>query len=133
MPNKASNATPPREPQTKLHGGSLDLPLVAVLYQTYCSLHELVLKFPKSQRYTLGDTCQRELLAILEAIISAANASDAEIKIRGLRVASAKLDMLRLLVRLAKDCKCLSNQAYLDLESKLHEAGRMLGGWIKSL
>lgn len=47
-----------------------------------------------------------------------------------LLTASAKLDLLRLLVRLAKDCKCLTNQAYQDLESKLHEAGRMLGDWL---
>lgn len=111
----------------------MDIPLVAVLYQTYCTFHELVIKFPKSQRYTLGDTCQRQLLAILEAVISAANATEPATKTQQLRIASAKLDMLRLLIRLAKDCKCLSNPSYLDLESRLHEAGRMLGGWLKSL
>ncbi len=63
----------------------------------------------------------------------AANSSEAEFKVQQLRRASAKLDLLRLLIRLSKDCKCLTNQAYQELESQLHEAGRMLGGWLKSL
>lgn len=122
-----------RKVQTKLSGGPLDVPIVHALYQTYGSWNELLIKFPKSQRYTLGEVCQRELLATLEAVIAAAGTSQSAIKIDQLRIASAKLDLLRLLVRLAKDCKCLTNQAYLGLESQLHEAGRMLGGWVKSL
>ena len=50
-----------------------------------------------------------------------------------LREASAKIDVLKLLVRLSKDGKALSNGQYLDVESRLHETGKMLGGWIKSL
>lgn len=69
----------------------------------------------------------------MEAIVSATAARQPGIKAEYLRTASAKLDLLRMLFRLAKDCKCLDNKAYLELESQLHEAGRMLGGWIKSL
>lgn len=47
--------------------------------------------------------------------------------------ASASLDVLRLLLSLCKDCKCISNQTYQQLDSKLSEVGRMLGGWLKSL
>lgn len=69
----------------------------------------------------------------LEALSTAAATSHKEVKLQQLRKASAKLDLLRLLIRLCKDCKCLSNNDYLMLESKIHETGRMLGGWIKSL
>lgn len=93
----------------------------------------LLLKFPKSQRYTLGSKIQAELLATAEAVIAAATTSDRLRKVDHLNIASAKLDLIRLLVRLAKDCKCLDNETYLDLESQLHEIGKMLGGWIKSL
>jgi hypothetical protein len=119
--------------QTKLSGSPLDVPIVHTLYQIYSSWNDLLIKFPKSQRYTLGETCQTQLLGAMEAVITAASVSQTELKVEQLRSAASKLDMLRLLVRLAKDCKCLTNQAYQELESKLHEAGRMLGGWLKSL
>jgi hypothetical protein len=73
------------------------------------------------------------MLLLIELIITAAGTSETAIKQEQLRAASAKLDLLRLLFRLAKDCKCLANKDYLALESSLHEAGRMLGGWRKSL
>ena len=110
-----------------------DVPIVHSLYQTYFLLHELTLKFPKSQRYSLGATCQTNLLDVLEAVVTAAGTPSIDIKLERLQTASAKLDIMRLLVRLAKDCKCISNQSYLELESKLHEAGRMLGGWLRSI
>jgi four helix bundle protein len=119
--------------QTELSGGIIDVPIIHSLYHLYKVLHVLLLKFPKSQRYTLGSKIQVELLATAEAVITAATTSDHLKKLDYLNIASAKLDLIRLLVRLAKDCKCLDNETYLDLESQLHEIGKMLGGWIKSL
>lgn len=128
-----TNPAPPPKRKPQLSSGLFDIPIVHALYQTYLSFHGYVLKFPKSQRYSLGQTCQQQLLEAMEAIVSAAAASQPAIKAEYLRTASAKLDLLRMLFRLAKDCKCLDNKAYLELESQLHEAGRMLGGWLKSI
>ena len=50
-----------------------------------------------------------------------------------LKEASAKIDTLKLLIRLAKDCKCITNNQYLKVESLLYDAGKMLGGWMKSV
>ncbi len=119
--------------QTKLSGGLIDIPIVHALYQLYKALHELLLKFPKSQRYSLGSVMQTELLDLMEAVVTAANTAKPETKKERLSVASTKLDLLRLMVRLSKDCKCVDNKTYLALESQLHEIGRMLGGWLKSL
>ncbi|MFH1098655.1 MAG: four helix bundle protein [Candidatus Uhrbacteria bacterium] len=110
-----------------------DIPIIHTLYETYRRWHDLILKFPKSERYTLGQTCGQELLAILEQTLAAAGIADRVRKRERLQLVSVKLDTLRLLIRLCKDTKCISNEAYLELESKLHETGRMLGGWMKSL
>lgn len=118
--------------ETKL-SGTLDVPIVQSLYHLYKTLHELLLKFPKAQRFTLGATLQTHLTSAIEAVVTAASTSEPGVKKDQLRIASAKLDLLRLLTRLAKDTKCVSNPAYLELESQLHESGRMLGGWLKSL
>jgi hypothetical protein len=133
MPKKTTTNSLSLEFQGKLNRGPIDVPIVHTLYQLYISWNDLVIKFPKSQRYTLGQTCQDYLLALIEAVITAAGTSEPAIKRDQLQTASAKLDLLRLLFRLAKDCKCLANKDYLSLESSLHEAGRMLGGWRKSL
>lgn len=47
--------------------------------------------------------------------------------------ASASLDLLKILIRAAKDIKALPEKKYLIIETSLQEMGRMLGGWIKSL
>lgn len=73
------------------------------------------------------------LLEMLELALAAASSADASEKKKRLIEASSRLDVLKLLVRLTKDCRCISNQQYLDMESRLHEAGKMLGGWMKSL
>ncbi len=46
---------------------------------------------------------------------------------------NAKLDLEKVLLRLAYDNKCLNNKAYLNLESHLQELGKMTGGWIRYL
>lgn len=90
-------------------------------------------KFPKPQRYTLGETCSRYFLATLELLLGAATTSNIVEKSARLKDASAKVDTAKLLVRLCKDCKCITNVQYLQVESKLIDTGKMLGGWMKSL
>lgn len=86
-----------------------------------------------SERYNLGETCQNELLDILKQCLQAASSSESAKKRMHLKQASVNLDVLRLLLSLCKDCRCISNQPYQQLDSKLSEIGRMLGGWLRSL
>ncbi|TAK05030.1 four helix bundle protein [Patescibacteria group bacterium] len=114
-------------------GGPTDIPIIHTLYDAYTAWHHLLLKFPKSQRYTLGETCDRQLLQTLELVLGAASVREPDTKLDRLREASAKVDILKLLIRLSKDCSCTSNQQYLDMQSRLQEVGKMLGGWMKSI
>ena len=72
------------------------------------------------------------ILDLLKAILLATATRDRLTKLKYLQNASALLDLTRILIRLSKDCDCLKNEQYLELESKLHTAGNMLAGWIKS-
>lgn len=128
-----STNPPPNAARADRQRQLTDVPIVHTLYETYRCWHELLLKFPKSQRYMLGQTCAKYLLEILECTLAAAGVTDRAKKMEYLRTVSTKLDTLRLLIRLAKNTKCIANEAYLAMESKLHEVGRMLGGWMKSL
>ena len=122
-----------KKPQLKLPGQFQNVPIIVSLYQFYSSFHDELIRFPKSERYSLGASCQTELLDIIKSCLQAASSSQPGSKVVHLQQASASLDVLRLLLSLCKDCRCTSNQTCQQLDSKLSEIGRMLGGWLKSI
>jgi len=54
-------------------------------------------------------------------------------KLSLLNQVSNKIDLLRILIRLAHDIKNIDQKKYLNLQSHLDEIGRMLGGWMKNI
>lgn len=88
--------------------------------------------FPKKDRYTLGQKLDNLTLTIFELILMAGT-SQRDKKLLYLEKAIASLDLLKILLRLAKDVQALDNKKYLQLEQYLQEMGRMLGGWRRSL
>ena len=88
--------------------------------------------FPKAKRYTLGQKLDNLTLEILESVI-AAGISFQEKKLFHLEKAIVSLGLLKILIRLAKDTRCLDNKKYLQLEQSIQEIGRMLGGWKRSV
>lgn len=50
-----------------------------------------------------------------------------------LQKASIKLDLLKILLRISSETKCIDNKNYQRLAAYLIEIGKMLGGWIKSI
>src|SRR3989344_2517343 len=95
-------------------------------YQLILWLYPAVRKFPKAQRFVLGQQIENTSLDILRGIIRA-NASRAKLPI--LFEASVDLDILRILLRLAKDLKFLSIRQYAFAAEMVNEVGKLLGGW----
>ena len=85
-------------------------------------------KFPKSQRFLLGDRIQSALLDILEHLIRAAYSKKKE---NDLREANLKLETVRYLIRLAKDLKYLSIRRYEFASRSIDGIGSEIGGWLK--
>ena len=85
--------------------------------------------FPKTKRYTLGEKLDNTTLDILELLFSVPSTKN---KVEILQQISTKVDLLKVLLRLAKDSLAIQNNKYLELEAYLQEIGRMLGGWIRS-
>jgi len=88
--------------------------------------------FPKAKRYTSGEKIDNITLEIFELLFKS-GVVPKEHKLEILQTVSAKLDLLKILVRLAKDQRSLSTKAYLDLQANLQELGKMTGGWLKYL
>ncbi len=85
-------------------------------------------KFPKSQRYLLGDRIETRLLDIMELIIEAIYTKN---KTALLKEANLKIEQLRYLIRLVMDLKYLSINRYEHVSKCLNEIGSEIGGWIK--
>jgi len=98
-------------------------------YELILWLYPTVNKFPKSQRFVLGQQIENTVLEILKGIIQANSERD---KLSHLKQTSVDLDKLRILIRLSKDLKFISIRQYQFAADKINEVGKMLGGWIKS-
>ena len=46
---------------------------------------------------------------------------------------SNKLDLLKVLIRLAKETRTIDANQYIAIQEIIQETGRMIGGWIKSV
>jgi hypothetical protein len=85
-------------------------------------------KFPRDQRFLLGDRIERQILDILELLISANYSKE---KLEYLKEANLKLEVLRFLWRLSLDLKYLDSRRYEFVSVRLHDIGNLVGGWIK--
>ncbi len=98
-------------------------------YQFLTWLVPAVEKFPKSQKFTLGDRIQGAALDVLESLIEATYTKD-----RGshLKRANLGIEKLRFLFRLAADLRLLDRRRYEHAARTLDETGRLIGGWMKA-
>jgi hypothetical protein len=87
-----------------------------------------VARFPRSQRFVLGERIERRLYDLLEVLIQARYTRErAEL----LREANLSLEILRYQWRLAHELRCLRTNSYGHATGALHEIGRLVGGWLK--
>ena len=99
------------------------------LYDLILWMYPLINKFPKKQRFVLGQQLENTLLEILKNIIQANQERE---RLETLKQASIDLDKFRILYRLAKDLKFMSIKQYQFGAEKINEVGKILGGWLKS-
>jgi hypothetical protein len=104
---------------------------ITALVKTYDLLLWLIPqleKFPKSQRYLLGDRIETRLLDVMDLLVRAAYTRN---KTQFLRDANLTIEQLRYLVRLVKDLRYLSLKGYEFVSKNLNEIGAEIGGWLK--
>jgi len=98
------------------------------LYDLILWMYPLINKFPKKQRFILGQQLENTLLEILKGIIQANQEGN---KLETLKQVSIDLDKFRILYRLAKDLRFMSIKQYQFGAEKINEIGKILGGWMK--
>ena len=104
-------------------------PALEAMYRFVLWLIPTVDKFPRRQKFLLGDRMQATALDVLERLIEATYTRDR----RGqLHAANLGIEKLRLLCRLAKDLRHLDQRRYEYAARALDETGRLIGGWRKA-
>lgn len=94
-------------------------------------LFPTVNKFPKNQRFVLGQQIETAVLRFLEGVIRANLEKDKVARQKFLTQLDADLQVLRSLLRVAHSLNFLSHlQFEFSLEQTM-ELGKMLGGWGK--
>ncbi|OGE82739.1 MAG: hypothetical protein A3B10_01785 [Candidatus Doudnabacteria bacterium RIFCSPLOWO2_01_FULL_44_21] len=109
-----------------------DLPILHKLSEFYKLFYLYREKFPQKDKYALGGKLEQALIESLE-LLFAASVSAKDQKNQILTRAAIKFDLLKFLVRVAKELKIMDLKKYVALESQLIEIGKMLGGWQRSL
>ncbi|MDP3014860.1 MAG: diversity-generating retroelement protein Avd [bacterium] len=104
-----------------------DLIIYQKTYDFMLRLHPVVNKFPKSQRFVLGQRIENKTLDLLHSMIVANAERD---KSTMLRMASVELDELRILIRLAKDLRFVNIKQYEIMAERMNEIGKLLYGWM---
>lgn len=108
-----------------------DVPIIQKIYDFYILLYQYLKLFPRKDR-PLGQKLDNLTLAVFEHVFMAAAAYEAQ-KLPCLAKAIVTADLLKILIRAAKDNYAIDNKKYLALEQNLQEIGRMLGGWKRSI
>jgi len=87
-----------------------------------------ITRFPKSEKYVLGEKLKQTTLELLKNIIAFNNTTSN--KKSYLDNMNIELETLRVLIRLAKDIKIIDFKKYEVASRQLDDIGKLLGGLI---
>lgn len=104
-------------------------PVLEKTYQFVLWIVPTVEKFPRAQKFMIGDRIQTAALDVMEHLIEAAYTRD---KQAILNRTNLQLEKLRYLFRLAFDLRMMDMRRYEFAARALDEIGRMVGGWRKA-
>ncbi len=105
-----------------------DLIVYQKTYDLTLWLFPIINSFPQKQRFVLGQQIENEAVELMKEIIVANAAVD---KRPILQKIAVRIDLLRMLIRLAKDLKFLGIKHYAVAAEKINEIGRLCAGWTK--
>ena len=107
------------------------LPIITATYTVYKFLVEMNHHLEKRWKFSLGMSLENTALSLLEQLIMAKHAPKS-LKASYLIKAVALLEVLRLKVRLLLELKIANETKVFQMQNRLAEIGRMLGGWLKA-
>ena len=107
-----------------------ELVIYQKMYDFILYLFPIVDRFPKHEKFALCVNIKSCCIEIARLIVRANKTKNKRPLLFDVDVC---LEELRLLLRLARDRRHLSNKSYEHSARQLGEVGRLLGGWIKAV
>jgi hypothetical protein len=104
-------------------------PALERAYQFLAWLIPTLDRFPRRQKFLLGDRIETVALDVLEGLVEATYTRN---RGRVLEAVNLKLDKLRFLFRLSTELQLLDQRRYEHASRGIDEIGRLVGGWIKA-
>ena len=110
-------------------GSRVTGPALELHYRFIVWLVPTLNRFPRTQRFLLGDRIQRTALDVLESLVEATYTRRRQ---ASLARANLGIEKLRFLLRLAHDLRHLDPRRYEYAARCLDETGRKIGAWMKA-
>ena len=122
--HERSHAMSEARPQKQQAGAALE-----AMHRFILWLIPTLDKFPRSQKFVLGDRIETIALDVLERLIEATYSRARE---NLLIQANLGIEKLRYLFRISSELHYLDLRRYEHAARALDEVGRMVGGWLKA-
>ena len=104
-------------------------PALEAMYQFLLWLVPAIDKFPRNQKFVLGDRIETAALDVLDALIAATYTRARD---TNLSDANLGLERLRFFMRLSCELRLIDNRRYEHAARSIDEIGRLVGGWVKA-
>jgi hypothetical protein len=104
-----------------------ELPIIQATMDLIQWFVPLLNRLPRDHRFALGDRLVHGLYDLLEGLVAARYATA---KLERLEPLNARLDLLRLQIRLLHSFQLIDERRYEHVARLVEEVGRQLGGWI---
>ncbi|RIJ63593.1 diversity-generating retroelement protein Avd [Rummeliibacillus sp. POC4] len=109
---------------------SSDLVIYKKAEELLNNVYPVLINFPKSEKFALSQEIKQAFYALLRNILLANNIRHKRRMYQ--EEVDAYLKLLLILFNLAKKQKYITQKKNYQIQQKLSEIGRILGGWMKS-
>jgi len=109
-----------------------DLPAILRTQELYISITTIASKLAGLERQTLGRRAEDATLEVLELLIMAKHAPKAHKPVYLIK-ATAQMELLQFHLRIVLEQKLANATTVHQLQAKITEIARQVGGWLKSV
>jgi hypothetical protein len=107
-----------------------ELPVHKLAYNLLLAIYDKTKLFTREHKYTLGEKLKNETLELLINIYKA-NKSKQTTRLQYIDTARQNIEVVRLLLRVAKDLKIIGIKGHVALNVQVEELSKQLSSWQK--
>jgi hypothetical protein len=107
------------------------LPIYKTAYELLFALFEQVRHFPEDFQYSPGARIENQIIELTEMIYHVNMFEEDAEKLKQLRKLCAKVETLRLLMRMCYDLRLYNLEAYTRFNEQVEDISKQLNGWRK--